>query len=195
MNEFTEFLKGIFDTSLWPRRWACGEWSDFHGWLYIISDFLIGLAYTGIPIVIAIYIVKKDKYVQFRMVFWLFFAFILLCGLTHFMDATIFWWPAYRLSAVIRFATAIVSLGTLFALYKLMPEVLNLRTSAEFQTELLQRIKAEEELIKKNDEISRLNKILETRMYFLGLDNRLRGQGRLFQQQFLRIYRQITRRA
>jgi PAS domain S-box-containing protein len=167
MEDVTEFLKGLFDTSLWPRRWACGEWSDFHGWLYIVSDFLIGLAYTGIPIVIATYVLKKHKNVQFRMVFWLFSAFILLCGLTHFMDATIFWWPAYRLSAVIRFITAIVSLATLVALFKLMPEILGLKTSKEFQAELLQRIKAEEELIKKNDEIIRLNRILETRMYFL----------------------------
>jgi PAS domain S-box-containing protein len=181
MEELKDFLKGIFDTSLWPRRWACGEWSDFHGWLYIVSDFFIGLAYTGIPIVIATYVLKKDKDVQFRGIFWLFFAFILLCGFTHFMDATIFWWPAYRLSAVIRFATAVVSIGTLFALYKIMPTILEMKTSAEFQAELFQRIKAQEELIEKNEEITKkveelrisqaqvteLNERLEKRMYFL----------------------------
>ncbi len=129
MEEVIEFIKGIFDTTLWPRRWACGEWSDFHGWLYIISDFSIGLAYTGIPIIIGAYILKRYRDIQFRYVLWLFFAFILLCGLTHFMDAIIFWWPAYRLSAIIRFSTAIVSIGTLIALYKLLPEAFSLKTA------------------------------------------------------------------
>lgn len=181
MEDIKEFLRGIFDTSLWPRRWVCGEWSDFHGWLYIISDFLIGLAYIGIPIVIASYVLKRDKDVQFRAIFWLFFAFILLCGFTHFMDVVIFWWPAYRLSAVIKFLTAVVSLGTLYALYKILPELMALKTAGEFQREISQRIKAEEELVEKNKEINRtveelqksqeqvrfLNKSLEERMYFL----------------------------
>ena len=38
--------------------------------------------------------------------FLLFAAFILACGTTHLMEATIFWWPAYRLAGVIKLITA-----------------------------------------------------------------------------------------
>src|SRR4051812_21278974 len=39
-----EFFSGIFDTDKWPQRWQCGEWTSFHGWLYIISDLIIWLS-------------------------------------------------------------------------------------------------------------------------------------------------------
>ena len=146
MEQFNEFLKGIFDTSLWPQRWNCGIWTDFHGWVYIISDLLIGLAYVGIPIIIVSFVVKRDKDVSFQQIFWLFGSFILLCGLTHFMEVSIFWWPAYRLAALIKFLTAIASVGTLIALYRLLPDIFSLKTAVQFERELEQRIRAEQEL-------------------------------------------------
>jgi PAS domain-containing protein len=48
--------------------------------------------------------------------------------LTHLIDVAIFWWPAYRLSALIRFGTAIVSMGTVFALVKFIPRALELKS-------------------------------------------------------------------
>ncbi|MES2387418.1 MAG: HAMP domain-containing sensor histidine kinase [Bacteroidota bacterium] len=66
-------------------------------------------------------------------IFWLFTAFILACGLTHLMDAVIFWWPAYRLSAVIRFSTAIISWVTVFALVRIIPKALQMKTPEELE--------------------------------------------------------------
>ncbi|MBA3901095.1 MAG: GHKL domain-containing protein, partial [Bacteroidetes bacterium] len=152
--------------------WVCGEWSDFHGWLYIISDIFIGLAYTGIPIIILIYVWKKNKNVPFQHIFLLFGAFILFCGLTHFMDAIIFWWPAYRLSALIRFFTAVVSIATLIALYKILPDIFSLKTSAQFKHELEQRIIAEERLRAKNEELTLANRDLESFTYSVSHDLR-----------------------
>jgi hypothetical protein len=40
----------LLDTSDFPERWHCGNWTPFHGWTHILSDFFVWLAYTSIPI-------------------------------------------------------------------------------------------------------------------------------------------------
>ncbi len=42
MNQVVDFFKKLLDTSDFPPRWHCGNWTGFHGWLYIASDLLIG---------------------------------------------------------------------------------------------------------------------------------------------------------
>lgn len=143
-SQIQSFFLNIFNTSDWPARWHCGNWSDFHGWLYIISDLTIWAAYFAIPILLFI-IIRKRKDIPFLSIFWLFIAFILFCGLSHFIDAIIFWWPAYRLSALTRFFTAVVSVITVVSLYKLLPIIFSLRTQKELELEIIERKKAEEE--------------------------------------------------
>jgi two-component system, chemotaxis family, sensor kinase Cph1 len=55
MNQVIDFFNNLFSTSEWPARWHCGNWTDFHGWLYIISDLMIWLAYFLIPLIILRY--------------------------------------------------------------------------------------------------------------------------------------------
>jgi chemotaxis family two-component system sensor kinase Cph1 len=141
-NQVQDFFIRIFNTSDWPPRWHCGNWTDFHGWLYIFSDIFIWAAYFIIPVLL-FNIVKKRKDIPFSRIFWLFIAFIMLCGTTHLMDAVIFWWPAYRLSALIRFATAIASIFTVYALYKTIPFIYRLRTLEQLEVEIEERKKAE----------------------------------------------------
>jgi hypothetical protein len=152
-----EFFQGLFDVSDWPARWFCGYWSDFHGWLYIFSDIGIWLAYFIIPVII-IWFIQRRPDVEFLPVFWLFGSFILLCGMTHILDAIIFWWPAYRLSALIRFFTAIVSFITVFALIRDLPKLLNLSTVANIKKE---NEKLQILLRQKEDEIALLNRKIE----------------------------------
>ncbi|QSE98821.1 sensor histidine kinase [Fulvivirga lutea] len=114
----------VFDTSQWPARWNCGVWSPAHGWLYIISDIITWLAYFSIPGVLGFYYIKKQREIPFKYVYLLFITFILACGLTHLIDAIIFWWPAYKLSAWLRFFTAIVSSISVVALVKIAPSVM-----------------------------------------------------------------------
>lgn len=143
-NQVKEFFSGLFDTSNWPPRWHCGSWTDFHGWLYIISDLVIFAAYFAIPILLY-RIVSKRKDMPFLKLFWLFIAFILLCGSTHLLDAIIFWWPAYRLSALVRFLTGLVSIATVVVLYKAWPMINSLRTLKQLEAEIEERKKAEAE--------------------------------------------------
>ena len=142
MEQVPEFFEKLFSTASWPARWYCGDWTEFHGWLYIISDLAIWAAYFVIPIFLIRFIKKKPN-IPLPNVFWLFGAFILFCGLTHLIDATIFWWPAYRLSALVRFMTAVISWITIFAIYKFFPVALALKTPADFEKEILERKKSE----------------------------------------------------
>ncbi|MCE6988981.1 ATP-binding protein [Dyadobacter sp. CY323] len=144
-QQFTGFFKGILSTEHWPARWYCGEWTDFHGWLYIISDLLIWAAYFLIPIfLMRVALTRRDF--PFPHAIWLFVAFIVLCGLTHFIDAIIFWVPVYRLSALVRFLTAGVSLSTVFFLFKIFPNILLIRSVDDLKKEIEERNLVEEKL-------------------------------------------------
>jgi len=139
------FLTNLLDINSWPPRWYCGQWTDFHGWLYIISDLAIWAAYFAIPLLL-LRLVGKIKGTPFYKIILLFVAFIMLCGLTHLMDAIIFWWPAYGLSALLRFVTAVISIITVYKLYKNLPLVLSLRSVRELEAEIKKRRVVEEKL-------------------------------------------------
>lgn len=132
MKQISEFFLNLFDTSDWPARWNCGVWSDFHGWLYIISDVAIWAAYFAIPFIL-VYFVQKRGEVPFKSIIWLFIFFILFCGSTHLIDALIFYLPVYRFSALVRFMTAVVSCATVFALIRNMPDIMALKTPTQLE--------------------------------------------------------------
>lgn len=150
MKEVIEFFEGLFSTDLWPPRWYCGEWSDFHGWLYIASDLMIWLAYFLIPIIILQYFAGKKNVIKFTRIYLLFATFILLCGSTHFIDAMMFWVPMYRLNALVRFATGIVSLFTVYHLFRILPQAFQQKTNLELELEIARRIEAERKLADAN---------------------------------------------
>ncbi len=150
MNQAAEFFRKLFDTSDWPPRWHCGRWTDFHGWLYIISDLLIWSAYFAIPILILTYVRRQGKAVRFNILYLLFASFILACGTTHLLDAIMFWVPAYRVSALIRCVTGIVSWVTVYFLVKLLPTAFSLKSAQELEAEVRLREGAEAALQKQN---------------------------------------------
>lgn len=140
-----DFFSGLFSINEWPARWHCGSWSDFHGWLYIVSDILICASYFLIPVFLIRFTLKRKDF-PFPKTIWLFGAFILLCGTTHLIDAVIFWLPVYRFSALVRFATAIISLTTVYYLFKVLPNVLLLRSVYDLQKEIDERTAVEDKL-------------------------------------------------
>ena len=162
MIQLGEFFQKLFDSTDWPPRWLCGKWSEFHGWLYISSDIAIWLAYFIIPVILIWFIQRKPD-IPFLPVFWLFGAFIILCGSTHLVDAILFWWPAYRLSALLKFLTAVISFVTVFALIRDIPKALELRTVDQINdSEEINSLKKEIEI--RNTEISRLQSIVNEKV-------------------------------
>src|SRR6476661_4033525 len=145
MEQVLDFFQKLFDTSDWPPRWHCGNWTQFHGWLYIISDLLIWSAYFAIPLFILKYVSRKAN-AQFVRLYFLFAGFILACGSTHLLDAITFWYPAYRLNALVRFITGVVSWVTVFQIIKLLPVATSLKTHEQLEKEVKDRERAEEEL-------------------------------------------------
>lgn len=159
MSQVADFFKKLFDTSDWPARWFCGNWTEFHGWLYIISDLLIWSAYFAIPILIIRYISTKKTTVRFNRLYFLFATFILACGSTHLLDAITFWHPVYRLNAITRAFTGIVSWITVFQMMKFLPVAFALKTPAELEIEVDQRKRAEAMLRIKNDQLNEVQSI------------------------------------
>jgi PAS domain S-box-containing protein len=157
MQQILEFFQKLTDSSDWPARWHCGQWTAFHGWLYICSDLMIWSAYFTIPVVILKYIRKKQG-IRFIRLYFMFAAFILACGTTHFLDAAFFWVPLYRLNALMLFATGVISWITVFYLVKFLPEAFSLKSQMELEKEITQRKEAEEQVSKLNMELNRLVK-------------------------------------
>jgi hypothetical protein len=135
-----DFFRELLDTSDFPARWYCGNWTPGHGWLHILSDLGVWSAYVAIPLVLG-YFFWRRKDLPFRKIFLLFGAFIFACGTTHLMEAIIFWWPAYRLAGLIKLVTATVSSFTMLALVPVVPRVLGMRIPEELEQEIAAREK------------------------------------------------------
>jgi two-component system, chemotaxis family, sensor kinase Cph1 len=150
MNQVIDFFNNLFSTSEWPARWHCGNWTDFHGWLYIISDLMIWLAYFLIPLIILRYFFKKKPTIRFQAAYLWFAAFILLCGTTHFLDAMMFWIPMYRVNALVRFLAGITSLLTVYYLIKVLPEAFSQKGIIELENEIALRRETEKQLAEAN---------------------------------------------
>lgn len=155
MNQVFDFFRKMFSTADWPPRWHCGNWSEFEGWLYIISDLMIWAAYFAIPLLILRFVIRKNNTLYTRL-YYLFAAFILACGITHFIDALMFWLPVYRFNALLKFATAIISWTTVIALIKYLPAAFATKTIPELEAEIQKRKVAEEEVKKMNEALERI---------------------------------------
>lgn len=158
MDSVLDFFRKLFDTADWPPRWHCGNWTGFHGWLYIVSDLLIWSAYFAMPLIILKFISRKVN-AKFVRLYFLFAAFILACGSTHLLDAVTFWFPAYRLNALVRFVTGVVSWVTVFQLVRILPEALSLKTHDQLEKEISERKRAEEELRIANHQLNEAQEI------------------------------------
>jgi hypothetical protein len=113
--------------------------------LHILSDLMIVLAYYSIPIVLWYFARKKKEFLtEYRQLFFLFGAFIMLCGTTHLFGIFMFWWPMYWTDGALKLWTGIVSLFTAIKLVKYIPRLLALPTKADIESALHDKMKAEE---------------------------------------------------
>lgn len=177
VGRMLDFFRNLFDTSDFPARWHCGNWSRELGWTYITSDLLVFGAYFAIPISLAVYVRRKNQEIAFPRVYWLFASFILSCGITHLIDASIFWQPWYRLSALTKAVTAVASWATFVALLKIMPQALalpgTLRLNADLKREIEIRKKSEAAL---QDSAARLNSAMQERERLHASESKARSE-------------------
>ncbi|KAL5973439.1 Enoyl-[acyl-carrier-protein] reductase [NADPH, B-specific] 2, mitochondrial [Asimina triloba] len=90
------------------------------------SDFLISIAYFSIPLELC-YFVSCSSIFPFSWIFLQFGAFIVLCGLTHFVNAWTYSPHSFHLMlvlTVLKFLTALVSCATSITLITLLPQML-----------------------------------------------------------------------
>lgn len=159
-----EFFAKLFDTSDFSARWQCGNWTEGHGWLHIVSDLAVFGAYASIPLLLVFFVLNRRD-APFLPVFWLFAVFILSCGIGHLVEATIFWHPWYRLSGVVKCITAVVSWATVIALVPALPKALSLpglsAINQKLEREIEVRKQVELTLRERAADLTRTNQDLE----------------------------------
>ena len=148
-------LHMLFDWLLDPSgvtpHGFCLLWEPGLIWTYASADLVIGFAYFTIPIVLVAFI-RRRRDLAFRPLFWLFATFILLCGITHWLDLVTLWVPAYGVEAVAKAATAIASVATAFTLWRLLPVAIALPSPAQLR-------EANESLRKTQDFLARVGRV------------------------------------
>ncbi len=146
----------LLDGSALTPHGFCLLWEPWLIRSFVAGDFTTGLAYFAIPFSLARFVHARHD-LAFKPVFWLFVAFILLCGTTHWFELLTIWVPAYRLEAISKLSTAVVSIATAVALWKLLPAALALPSPAQIRS-------ANMALTASESELRRLNGTLETRV-------------------------------
>ncbi len=116
----SDFL--VHSSSFMPHG-ACYHWLPSVLWLHVISDTVITVANYSIPIALW-YFVPKRTALRYRWVFVLLGIFILLCGTTHLMSIWTIWHPDHWAAGLLKLATALVSIITVFLIWPLIPSLL-----------------------------------------------------------------------
>jgi signal transduction histidine kinase len=143
------FFKTLFSSDGFMPHGFCLLWSPGLLWLHIVSDSLIALAYSTIPVTL-VYFVRKRRDLPFNWIFLCFGMFILTCGATHGMDLWTLWHATYWLSGVVKLVTAAASVSTAILLIKLVPQALALPSPDTWKREVAERRLAEAALSKAN---------------------------------------------
>ena len=111
-------------------RGGCGGWDSALLASHNLGDASIVAAYFTIPLLMALFWVRLQARLTVEqrastrnagIVLWLFVAFISLCGVTHLTGALSTWYPAYRIFALLKITTGLVSWATIFTLALLIP--------------------------------------------------------------------------
>ena len=157
----TSLLSWLMSPQDYMPHGMCFLWQPELIALHVASDSLIALAYYSIPIAL-IYFVLKRKDLAFPAIFVLSGLFILACGTTHVMGVWTLWYPDYRLDGGIKAFTALLSVGTAIAIWKVMPHALALPSTAQLERanrllgeEIGHRQRAEAALREANAELER----------------------------------------
>ncbi|MEI6219373.1 MAG: PAS domain S-box protein, partial [bacterium] len=145
----------LFDIKDLIPHGYCLSWSPVLLWLHVISDLLITLAYYSIPVTL-VYFIRHRKDFPYPWLVTLFAGFIVACGTTHLLSVITIWIPLYWLDGLLKAFTAIISLATAVLMLWVIPRGLSLPSTAQLETEILQRNIAQ---LAQQEAFNRLNKI------------------------------------
>jgi two-component sensor histidine kinase len=145
MNAFFEVLRAFFTTEALSPHGICLLWRPELIWTHAIADLLIGLAYFSIPLALGVFLYHRRD-VRFSWAVWMFVAFIMLCGVTHFLMVATLWLPIYGVEALVKAATAFASILTAIALWPLLPRAIAIPSSNVLQARIAERDAAVAEL-------------------------------------------------
>jgi len=130
----------------------CLAWAPGLVGLHVASDAIIGLAYFSIPLAIAEFVRRRPD-IRFSWVAWLFVAFIMACGVTHFLSIMTLWIPAYGIEGLVKAVTALLSVATALLLWPLIPRAAALPSAvalesanADLERRVAQRVAEMEEV-------------------------------------------------
>ena len=83
-------LRSWFEPSAFSPHGFCLLWEPGLIWLHAVSDVGIALAYFSIPLALGVFLYHRRD-IGYGWVIVLFVAFIMLCGVTHFMTIWTLW--------------------------------------------------------------------------------------------------------
>jgi PAS domain S-box-containing protein len=137
----------------------CYFWDPLIMWSHAISDGIIALAYTSIPITLLYIYLKRKRDFKYVWMMVLFAVFIFGCGLTHIMDVINIWEPYYLVDSSIRIITALASVGTAVALVQISPKIVAIPTADKW-------IEVNKELNRQIEELKKKDQTIESIKHF-----------------------------
>jgi len=121
MGFFSEFIS----SQTFMPHGMCYLWKPGLVALEVTSNALIGLSYLAISTTLVV-LVYRLRDIPFKVMYLAFGLFIVTCGLTHFLDIWVIWFPIYWVDGFVRGITALASVGTAIALPALVPQAITL---------------------------------------------------------------------
>jgi len=100
-------------------------------WLHVISNGLIALSYSAIPIGL-LYLAEKRKDLRYKPLLALFALFLLFCAANHLVAIITVWKPYYYIEGYLLAMTAVISTASACALLFVLPNALRLPSPEDF---------------------------------------------------------------
>lgn len=130
-----DLLANPFGSSNFQVLSQLGVGSSGFPWVDVLATALIGLAYVAIPFALA-HAVRHYRNAPFPWIFWIFAAFMVSCGLSHFADVATSFAPVHPLAVLIKVLTAVFAWVTVLTLGPLVPSALALRDPKGLEEQL-----------------------------------------------------------
>jgi two-component sensor histidine kinase len=145
------FNNGFNDGAFMPQG-ACLFWQPALVAMHALGDGLIALACLSILVALVIFARRLSNF-EYRWVFGLFAAFILGCSATHLLGVVTLWEPIYGIQAVVKLATALLSLAAAIVLWPMIPKALAIPGPAQVRDTNVQLLQEGRERKAAQDEL------------------------------------------